>query len=204
MISFQLTLAGYDVEDEATDDLIKWVRAPSRAALDAFLTNNALVGIVEEIDVLPDGHADDFDGGLDVILDAAGGVVGVSPLGAPVDEWPQQILEAATERQKAENCPAEFTEQVAGLEQFLTELWTSSAHRVTVFAFDCARRRFSHRRDQLPASGWFVGWPDSSIRTPPLIWPPRTTSRRFASSRFGPTGGRAIRRIRRRQGPTPS
>lgn len=37
MITYQLTLKGFDASRDDTDDLIKWVNAPSRAALDAYV-----------------------------------------------------------------------------------------------------------------------------------------------------------------------
>jgi len=42
MITFEITLKGFDGNTDATDHLVKWVNAPNRAALDQWLDESEL------------------------------------------------------------------------------------------------------------------------------------------------------------------
>ena len=77
MISFQLTLKGYNGATDKTDHLVKWVNTPTRGALDTFIRDQSLN--VVEINELsaPNwwGRVLGFDEGVDVELNENGSVV---------------------------------------------------------------------------------------------------------------------------------
>ncbi len=69
--SFLLTLAGYDGGTDTTDHLIKWVKAPSRAALDAYIAAMGYTLQGQPEIILPEADLS-FEDGVDVILDEKG------------------------------------------------------------------------------------------------------------------------------------
>ena len=67
MRTFDVTLNGFDARTDATDHLIKWVRAENRAILSRWLKACGLADSVR--DITDSGHhAVTFDAGLDVKL----------------------------------------------------------------------------------------------------------------------------------------
>lgn len=69
---FQLTLCGWDGSTSVQDHLVKWVKSPSREALDKFIAQNNLS---------VEGHIDDdldpaytLASGVDVLIDENGHV----------------------------------------------------------------------------------------------------------------------------------
>lgn len=107
MKCFEVTLKGFDagwaaeaqVDDlgDAADRLVKWVQAPSREALDKFLASHDLGGGLDEIP----GEMDQFyaeqdhEGGIDLILDDAGGIASASREDWRA-EWAKEVRDVET------------------------------------------------------------------------------------------------------------
>lgn len=73
MKTYQLTLAGFDGSTDRTDHLIKWVNAPSRAALDLYI--KAQRWRVHQIETPWPDEVLTIAEGVDAILDENGNEV---------------------------------------------------------------------------------------------------------------------------------
>lgn len=83
-ITFQISLAGYDPNHGDQDHLTKWITAPSRAALERFISKHKLtldggpVSVINGSDVV-DGHgkyrAVTLAEGADCVIDDVGKIV---------------------------------------------------------------------------------------------------------------------------------
>lgn len=79
-VCFDVTLRGYDGDTYETDHLVKWVKAPSRDVLTAYLNANGLAEYVKSIEDMNYGEANPKvdtrmygpDDGVDLILDVDG------------------------------------------------------------------------------------------------------------------------------------
>lgn len=94
MQCFELTLKGFNGSGDKTDELIKWVKAPSREVLDWFLFKFELTTLLQEPPNEMLGIARDFDlaDGVDVILGENGAIVGGNK---HPDEWKKLVDEIA-------------------------------------------------------------------------------------------------------------
>jgi hypothetical protein len=89
MPCFEVTLKGFQGGTDETDNLVKWVIAPNRKALNSFLERGELRHHVAEIQQLSEFHEQEVDArpeALDATLDSMGLVQGESDH----DEWPAQ------------------------------------------------------------------------------------------------------------------
>lgn len=68
MICFELLLKGYDGGTDETDHLVKWVKAPSREALDAFLLRYGLDSHLDGPPTVMDQDDLSYEDGIDVEL----------------------------------------------------------------------------------------------------------------------------------------
>lgn len=71
---FEVTLKGYDPDEDDTAHLVKWVRAPDRKSLDRYLEHHGLTVVVESIRDFTDPVTIKYtqEDGVDVVLNARG------------------------------------------------------------------------------------------------------------------------------------
>jgi hypothetical protein len=94
---YELTFVGFDIDEPSTNDLVKWIKSPSRVAVDHFMAKHLIDPCLlhdtissKEID-LDKKHRE----GTDIVIDAFGNV----KLGkAKMQYWPYEILSAVIDR----------------------------------------------------------------------------------------------------------
>lgn len=86
---FDVTLKGFNGDTDETDELVKWVIAPSREVLDQWLAKQGLTDLVQTIDEMEHASEYTFADGVDVVLDEHSGAIceGVNPQ----SEWHKEV-----------------------------------------------------------------------------------------------------------------
>lgn len=98
-MQFELTLHGYDGGSDETDCLVKWVVAPTRAAVESWLSDTGLDELVATFETLslPGDRPLVHEDGVDVVIDfdsPVGRVVRWHPAYAkvkPEQRWFEQV-----------------------------------------------------------------------------------------------------------------
>jgi len=89
MLTYELTLYGFDGDTDEFDDLVKWVNTPDWPTLDAWIAAAGLYPFVEEvrrIDEIYQPMVLDREAGVDVVLGEVNDV--------DVEDWKRESMEA--------------------------------------------------------------------------------------------------------------
>lgn len=93
MIFYDLTLTGFNIETDKTDDLVKWIVAPNRTAVELFAV---VIGLdttdIQSITPKDYGRPMTFEDGIDVVVDEGGQILQTSPTVDPFT-WKELVCD---------------------------------------------------------------------------------------------------------------
>jgi hypothetical protein len=102
---YELALIGFNPDTNATDHLIKWIRAPDLVAVTLFLRQNAIQG---HICTIPEGKRyAKLEDGVDIVLDNNGKVVDKARTANP-EYWRDLSYEAMQDEYTPTAPPLEY------------------------------------------------------------------------------------------------
>lgn len=94
---FEVTLKGYDYQNPATENLVKWVKAKDRETLKRGLEYFRLMPLVDAIREMTDLVKYGFDDGVNLVfhesLEQSKELLATRPMGSELESWAKQVAD---------------------------------------------------------------------------------------------------------------